>query len=310
MPYPGWWSVMRRVGRVIQRLLDLDRAGLVALRGRALDDAVRAAEGRTLVSEVFAAAPGLVDGVHNAELMAAHGADLIILNLVEGAWDGRGAWRLPWLGDLADLRELATMVGRPIGVNLEPGEVPTPRRAVPETARALIDAGAAMLCLTANPGTGSSYADLARATAGLREALGDEAALWVGKMHHAGHPERLSPRAELGLVDAGASGVLVPLPGTVPGITRAAAAEAAAAAQERGAIVLGTIGTSQEGAPVAVATALALVAKEIGVDAHHIGDAGFLGTGDPDLLHAYSLAVRGRRHTWRRMALGARPARG
>jgi hypothetical protein len=48
------------------------------------------------------------------------------------------------------------------------------------------------------------------------------------------------------------------------------------------------------------------VAKEIGVDAHHVGDAGYHGVGDPHLLHAYSLAVRGRRHTWRRMALSAR----
>jgi hypothetical protein len=34
-----------------------------------------------MVSEVFAGAPGLVDGVHNAEVMAAHGADVIVLNL-------------------------------------------------------------------------------------------------------------------------------------------------------------------------------------------------------------------------------------
>jgi len=70
--------------------------------------------------------------------------------------------------------------------------------------------------------------------------------------------------------------------------------------------VLGTIGTSQEGATAKLARSLALTAKEVGVDAHHIGDAGYYGIGDPEFLHAYSIAVRGRRHTWRRMALGAR----
>ena len=63
------------------RIFDLPRAELAALAGRALEAAVRASEGRTMVSEVFAAAPGLVDGVHNAEVMAAHGADVIVLNL-------------------------------------------------------------------------------------------------------------------------------------------------------------------------------------------------------------------------------------
>jgi riboflavin synthase len=100
--------------------------------------------------------------------------------------------------------------------------------------------------------------------------------------------------------------VLVPIPGTVPGVTRELATAATEAVHERGVIVLGTIGTSQEGAPEALAHSLALVAKEIGVDAHHVGDAGYHGVGDPHLLHAYSLAVRGRRHTWRRMALGSR----
>ena len=69
---------------------------------------------------------------------------------------------------------------------------------------------------------------------------------------------------------------------------------------------MGTIGTSQEGARPSLAPRLALVAKEIGVDAHHIGDAGLSRMPDPELLYEYSIAVRGRRHTWRRMALGNR----
>ena len=86
--------------------------------------------------------------------------------------------------------------------------------------------------------------------------------------------------------------MLVPIPGTVPGVTRELATAATEAVHERGVLVLGTIGTSQEGAPEALAQGLALVAKEIGVDAHHVGDAGYHGVGDPHLLHAYSLAVR------------------
>jgi hypothetical protein len=287
------------------RILDLDRNQLAALRGRSLTDAVAAAEGRTLAAEVIPAAPVLVDGIENFELVAAHGADLIILNFIELVWGDEG-WRFPVLGPLADLAELAQIVGRPIGVNLEPGDVPAPRRATVENARRLIDARAAMLCLTANPGTGTTFDDLGRVTGELRGALGGDAAVWVGKMHQAGHTEKITPDALARLVDAGADGVLVPLPGTVPGVTRELATELCAAIHDRGAIVMGTVGTSQEGARPAIAQQLALLAKEIGVDVHHLGDAGLGRVTDPDLLYEYSIAMRGRRHTWRRMALGGR----
>jgi hypothetical protein len=124
-------------------------------------------------------------------------------------------------------------------------------------------------------------------------------------MHQAGRDERLSADRLVQLVDAGADGVLLPLPGTVPGVSRESAAEACAAVHAAGALVMG-IGTSQEGARPDIATHLALIAKEIGVDAHHLGDAGLARTADPDLVYAYSIAIRGRRHTWRRIAWGNR----
>ncbi|WP_299527875.1 hypothetical protein [uncultured Streptomyces sp.] len=295
------------------RILDLDREQLAALRGRELTAAVAAAEGRTVVGEVFAeraalsAYPG-AGGVHNAEVVAAFGADIIVLNMIERAWDGERL-TLPGLGVFTSIADLAAVLGRPVGVNLEPGDVPEVRRAEPEYAGRLIDMGAAMLCLTANPGTGGSYEGLARVTEELRRGLGDDVALWTGKMHHAGHPERITVGRLTALVDAGADGVVLPLPGTLPGVTRELAAEAVAAVQDAGAVVMGAIGTSQEGAHANVVPQLALTAKEIGVDAHHFGDSFIPGMCDPELLYAYSVAIRGRRHTWNRMALGGRGRR-
>ncbi|MER5813097.1 hypothetical protein ABT143_33780 [Streptomyces sp. NPDC002033] len=294
-----------------QRILDLDRDRLAGLRGRSLTRAVAAAEGRTMVAEVFAEraalspAPG--SGVHNAELVAAFGADIVILNLIERAWDGERL-RLPELGEFASFTELARAIGRPVGVNLEPGDVPEIRRARPDTAKRLVDLGAALLCVTANPGTGGSYAAMARVTGELRAGLGDDAAIWSGKMHHAGHPERVTTGRLTALVEAGADGVVMPLPGTLPGVTRELAAEAVAAVQDAGAVVMGAIGTSQEGSHIDVVPQLALNAKEAGFDAHHFGDSYIPGMCDPELLYAYSVAVRGRRHTWNRMALGGRRA--
>lgn len=292
------------------RILDLDRAQLGELRGKALTAAVAAAEGRTMVAEVFAERAVLSfhpdgRGVHNMELMAAFGADIIVLNMIDRVWDGE-RFRFPGVGTFASLADLASYIGRPIGVNLEPGDVPEIRRAKPEHARRLIDSGAAVLLLTANPSTDGTYEGLARASTELRAALGDDVALWAGKMHHAGHRERVTTKRMLSLVDAGADGVIMPLPGTLPGVTRELAAEAVAAVQDAGAVVMGAIGTSQEGAHTTVVPQLALNAKEVGVDAHHIGDCFLPGMGDPELLYAYSVAIRGRRHTWTRMALSGR----
>ena len=63
------------------RLLEMPPARLLALRGRALRDAVAASEGRVLAAETVAVAPPLVDGVTNGELAAAFGADLLLVNV-------------------------------------------------------------------------------------------------------------------------------------------------------------------------------------------------------------------------------------
>lgn len=80
----------------------------------------------------------------------------------------------------------------------------------------------------------------------------------------------------------------------------------AAACHAAGALAMGTIGTSQEGAEIETIRSLALAAKRAGMDIHHIGGAGYTGVAVPENVYAYSLALRGRRHTWNRMARGPR----
>jgi len=69
---------------------------------------------------------------------------------------------------------------------------------------------------------------------------------------------------------------------------------------------MSAIGTSQEGADEATIRQIALNAKMAGVDLHHLGDAGYHGVAVPENILAYCLAVKGRRHTYRRMAFSAR----
>jgi hypothetical protein len=63
-----------------------------------------------------------------------------------------------------------------------------------------------------------------------------------------------------------------------------------------------TIGTSQEGADESTIRQIALAAKMAGADIHHIGDAGFYGIAVPENIMTYSTTIRGRRHTYVRMA--------
>ncbi|KJE28617.1 hypothetical protein LG52_726 [Geobacillus kaustophilus] len=51
------------------------------------------------------------------------------------------------------------------------------------------------------------------------------------------------------------------------------------------------------------ASDFALTSKMAGADLHHIGgDAGYHGIAVPENIMAYSIAIRGRRHTYIRMA--------
>jgi hypothetical protein len=43
-----------------------------------------------------------------------------------------------------------------------------------------------------------------------------------------------------------------------------------------------------------------------GADIHHIGDAGTIGIAIPENIYTWCLALRGRRHTWHRMASSLR----
>ena len=141
----------------------------------------------------------------------------------------------------------------------------------------------------------------------LRVAVGDHVILMAGKMHAAGvHGEdgaRILTNADIDtFIDAGADVILVPAPGTVPGITIDIAHALISHARRRGALTMTTIGTSQEGSDEHTVRQLALAAKMAGADLHHLGDAGYGGSALPENVLAYSIAIKGHRHTYSRIA--------
>ncbi|MBC7263648.1 MAG: haloacid dehalogenase-like hydrolase [Chloroflexi bacterium] len=307
-----------------KRILDATASDFRAMSKADLLESIRLAEGRTINAEVVCTTLPLIDGVTNAELAAACGADLITLNLydvqhpiVMGYRKGNlpALPEFPLLGALpigfgVTLNEVKALVGRPVGINLEPvppervTEAYRGRVATVDNARRAVELGADYLVLTGNPGSGVSVEAIERALGEIAAAVGDRVILVAGKMHGAGlgAADIAFPEAVSRFAAAGADIVLVPAPGTTPGATLETIKSLVDLAHQLGKLALSAIGTSQEGAEVATVRHIALLSKMTGADIHHIGDAGYAGVANPENIIAFSIAVRGRRHTYRRMA--------
>lgn len=300
----------------MKRILDCRASDFITMDGQALKRSIKAAEGRTLLAEVISAVPPLYPNITNAEIAASFGADLILLNFfdvfqphIEG---------LPETEPEMTIVTLKRMIGRPVGINLEPVDqearaleslVPLPpgRKADEEALKRAKALGVDFLCLTGNPKTGVSNEAIRKAIGRARQILGEEALIIAGKMHGAGvegetGSEIFSRQMLEGFIGAGADVVLLPAPGTVPGITVEKASQWVSWVHEAGALAMLTIGTSQEGADEETVREIALMSKMAGADLYHIGDAGVAGVAVPENIKVYSIAVRGIRHTYIRMA--------
>jgi hypothetical protein len=247
------------------------------------------------------------------------GADLLVINLLDV--------RTPavYAVDAAPsdvVREIKRLTGRLVAVNLEPVDPQADRvtddnfgpgekggrLATPENVAAAVALGVDAVVLTGNPGMGVTNDSLARAVRATRDAVGDAVVLMAGRMHAAGSASQAGSRlvddaALEAFVAAGADVVLVPAPGTVPGCHEALVRGWVETVHAAGALTMTTIGTSQEGADVDTIRRIALMAKMTGTDVHHLGDCGLFGIALPENMLAYSIAIRGRRHTYRRMAM-------
>ncbi|WP_082683131.1 PEP phosphonomutase [Entomohabitans teleogrylli] len=280
--------------------------------------AIRASEGRVLVSESIAITQPLLNNVTNAELAASQGADILLINMFD--CENPHIQGLP-AGIAPDqtLHELQRLTGRIIGVNLEAVDpqfavahediwkMKPGRAATAENARKLVAMGAKILVLTGNPNNGVSNRALGLAAEEIREAVGNQAVIITGKMHGAGVVREsgsaiISEQDVAWFASQGADIILLPAPGTVPGMSQQQVTALIDSAHAHGALAMTAIGTSQEGADVSTLRQIALMSKMAGADLHHIGDTGYMGIALPENILAYSIAIRGVRHTYTRIA--------
>ena len=294
---------------MVKRFISANASEILAMSAEELKQSIRASEGRVIVSENVAPRESFLGDVTNAEIARAFGADLILLNGIDVldpqvfALDGNPA---------NFVERLHELVGRPIGVNLEPVdlnaeaaetlmEISKGRQANAETLEEIEKLGLEFVCFTGNPGTGVSNSAIVESVKRAKEKF--SGLIIAGKMHGAGVSEPVADATTIqSLVDAGADIILVPSVGSVPGFDSDQLKDAVKVAHEAGALVMTAIGTSQEGSSPAVIEQMAITNKICGADMQHIGDAGFGGLAPVENIFAMSKAIRGHRHAVSMMA--------
>jgi len=175
-----------------KRYLDCSASELLSISKSDLLDALRASEGRIVVSETIGAVQPLLHSVTNAELAASQGADLLLLNMfdvdnpvIHGMPDGTEPANI--------IHTLRYLTGRVIGVNLEAVDpalqqehrefwsIREGRQATAENAHKLVTMGAKFLVLTGNPGNRITNRAITSSLRAIHAAIGEKAVLIAGK---------------------------------------------------------------------------------------------------------------------------------
>lgn len=288
----------------MKRLISANASEILAMNAAELKQSIKASEGRVILSENVAPRETYISDITNAEIARAFGADLILLNCVDvfdpvifGLEHGKDDF----------VEKLHHLVGRPVGVNLEPVDleaemledrldIPKGRQLNLDTVKRLEELGFDFVCLTGNPGTGVTNSQIEKAIRLTKEHF--SGMIIAGKMHGAGSDE---PVADLetarSFLKAGADVILVPAVGTVPGFDMDELKAVVKEVHQCGGLVLSAIGTSQESSDTDTIKDIAIMNKICGVDIQHIGDSGYGGVAPVENILAMSKAIRGVRHT-------------
>lgn len=302
---------------MIKRILDLNTSDIGSMSKMDKLQSIKAAEGRTMVSEVITIAPPLIYNISNAELACAFGADMLILNFYDA--NNPQLNGLPVNEGTGVINECKRLTGRFVGVNLEPVDMdtriidqreilPEGRLASVENVGKIIEQGGDMIVLTGNPKTGVTNEKIISSIKNISDKYGEEIIIMAGKMHSSGSENELGSKLITKeivnqFIEAGADIILLPAPGTVPGMTVDYIREMVEHVHDLGKLTMTAVGTSQEGSDESTIRSIALYAKMTGTDMHHMGDSGIsMGISTPENIMVYSIAIKGKSHTYRRMA--------
>lgn len=315
-----------------ERLLTASPKTILSWTPKQLKKAILKSEGRTIMGYARVRAANLVDFVSNPELAAAFGADIVLVNCYDmnnpqvPGLDSKNIEddiatrkiQVP-LGNGYSLTELKQLIGRPVGVLLvltpdekddkgqtfSYGEV----KATVDNAVRAVDLGADILNILA---WGDDKDAIMNRIKEIKAAVGDRALIAFFRPHG---PGLMGVDGKAGsslididecekAIDAGADIIGIPAPAAHYGWSVEKCTKAVDAIHAKGAIASVGIHTSQEGSDEATIRQIALWAKMTGADMHELGDIGYNECMVlPENIFTYGVAIRGRRHQYRRMAM-------
>ncbi len=288
---------------MVKRFISSNASEILSMTAPELKQSIKASEGRVILSENVAFKESYIGDVTNAEIARSFGADLILLNGIDifqpfvAGLDAKEGF----------VQELHRLVGRPIGINLEPvdsqaqmaGErliIDEGRQASLATIQRAEELGVDFICLTGNPGTGVTNQAITDTIRVVKENF--SGLLIAGKMHASGVDEPVADLEAIAqFIEAGVDIVLAPAVGSVPGFDEQDLKQIVRLAHQKGALVMSAIGTSQESADEDIVKQMAIRNKICGVDIQHIGDSGYGCLAPVENIFAMSKALRGQRHT-------------
>jgi hypothetical protein len=296
------------------RMLDATASDFLAMDAPGLAASIRGAEGRTLSAEVIATTAPPVGGISLGELAAAFGADLITLDAYDALKPQIMGVTSHILEDKQPLAAYKRLLGRPIAVNLvvAPDNLTlNGRQAIPEHFELIHDQGADLVFLYARPGQGGTIERQQAAARQAGEVFGDEVLL-IGVPSFSLPPPR-TPQQIITyqqhidtLMEAGCAGIGMPMPGSKQGWLFDTARQLIDHVHSADGLAWVFVTGSVEGAPPETMQQMAVAAKQLGADAIRLDEAGLSGMPLPENIYQFSLALRGKRHTYRRMASSIR----
>jgi len=298
---------------MIKRILDATASDFLSMNAMQLAQSIRETEGRTVSAEVICSHEPPIESVTHAEIAAAFGADIITLDyfdpdkpIIRGLPEHIAAQK-------NILLQLKRMIGRPIAVNMaitcqEEGGWLYTRRYSPQRLEKLVQQGADIVFLYGDPTSGQAAQQVAEVAHYISSHY-NEALMIVGVPDVFFPPpinetvrQKYRQAHEL-ILEAGAQSIGLVMPGSKQSWRTEDTAELVDHVHQLGGLVWLIMTGSVEGSPCENIRQMALNAKMIGGDVYRLDEAGMAGMPLPENILDFSLTIRGKRHTYRRMAL-------
>lgn len=296
-----------------KRMLDARASDFAQMSAADLAKSIRETEGRTIAAEVIVNYEPPTEGVTHAEIAAAFGADIIALDhydpdhpLINGMPQAAASYAAP-------VSELKRLLGLPVSINMavtaqkEGGALYT-RRYSPERMDKAVAQGADIVFLYGDPLSGVALSEVVKAVRETKQKFGDRVLL-VG-VPNVYFPAPVSEDVQAAyrsaheqLLSAGAESIGLVMPGSKQSWRLEDVSRLVDHVHALGGLVWLIMTASVEGSPFGNIQQMAQNAKMAGGDIYRLDEAGLSGMPLPENILEFALTIRGKRHTYRRMAL-------